>query len=91
MDLELMKTLLAGKRVKKAPSFKNGYALIRTESGLSKVPITPEIRAALGKHEGKQGTVRRSSKGASRIQANGRRYYVAPYPTDVEVVSYRIR
>jgi hypothetical protein len=40
-------------------------------------PATEQVG---GRFYGKQGTIRRSRKGATRIQPNGRRYYIAPEP-----------
>lgn len=90
LDNTLIAALMSGKPAKKRePNYSKGFAMIRTESGLDKVPITPEIRAAIGKFEGKQGSIRRSKKGRTSIRPNGRRYYVPSY-SEVEVVGYKL-
>jgi hypothetical protein len=69
MDKELLRRLMSGEKVKKVPTKK--FAILRDgeKVALGSMPV--------GAYEGKQGTYRRSRKGASRIQPNGSRYYVA--------------
>ncbi len=60
------------------------YMVTNTSEGLVREPFaTSEI----AHYEGKVGTVRRSRKGKTQRQANGRRFYVPNF--DKEVVAYK--
>ena len=73
------------KKVKPA-NYDKGFAMVRTDEGLIKLPLTPEVKASIGRFEGKQGSTRRSSKGRTWIMPNGYVKYIAS--TDMEVVGY---
>lgn len=62
-----------------------GFAMIRGENGLEKVPLS---KLTVGAFEGKTGTLRRSRKGRTYHAPNGQRYYAGQYDTP-EVVSYQ--
>lgn len=64
-----------------------GYAWIKTPQGLDKVSLSA-LKSGVGQYSGKQGTIKRSRKGQTRIQPNGSRYYVNNW--DEEVVSYTL-
>lgn len=78
IDKETLRMLMLPKdkrpKKKKAPNYKKGFALVRTEQGLEKVPLS-QVSYSIGKFEGKQGTTKRSSKGRTSILPNGKRYY----------------
>ena len=63
----------------------DGYALVRTENGLEKLPIA-QAKASLGKFESRQGSIRRSAKGRTRIMPNGYARYNGI--TELDVVAY---
>lgn len=84
MDSELIKLLLAGP-VRKSSTGRKGYALVKTSSGLERVPLKG---LNLGCFEGKQGSIRRSRKGRTTIMPNGFARYV-PYGNPDNVVAYK--
>lgn len=60
-------------KVKRAPNYSKGFALVRGDAGLVKVPINEITK--VGQYEGKQGSIRRSRKGRTWIMPNGYVYY----------------
>lgn len=79
MERELLERLMSGKRPQ---NFKKGYAILNDGSKVTLDSVK------VGGFEGKQGTVKRSRKGASRIQPNGTRQFI---PGSPEVVAYIVR
>lgn len=76
-----------GKRPKvvKPLDFTEGFALVRVDGQLEKWPIA-QAKASLQRFEGKQGSIRRSAKGRTRIMPNGYVKYNAI--TEHDVVAY---
>jgi hypothetical protein len=96
-DTVILANLMGGRKAaqqrEKAAQTENaqGWALIRGEDGLVKVPMTSEIKAAIGRFDSKQGSTRRSKKGRTWIMPNGYSRYINPcYHSGIEVVSYKI-
>lgn len=86
LSTQQINTLLSRKRGR-ASKTRTGMATVRLPDGtLDKVALS--MIGSPGQFEGKQGTVKRSRKGATRIQANGRRYFVQNY--DHDVVWYKV-
>lgn len=84
MDSELIKLLLAGP-VRKSSTSRKGYALIKQNGKLERVPLKG---LNLGHFEGRQGSIRRSRKGRTSIRPNGYVRYV-PYGNPDNVVAYK--
>jgi hypothetical protein len=82
MDNELIKLLLAPRAAKARAA--QPTAIVRGSEGLERASVDS---LAKGQFVGKQGTPRRSRKGATRIAANGRRYYEVAW--DSPVVAYK--
>lgn len=83
---EHIATLLSPKRGQVSKSSTGRQALVRAADGtLDKVAVS--VLSSVGYFEGKQGTIRRSRKGATRIQPNGSRYYCPNF--DQEVIAYQ--
>lgn len=91
ISTELLATLMMPRskrpKVERPLDFSEGFALVRTENGLEKIPIK-QAKASLQRFEGKQGSIRRSAKGRTRIMPNGYVKYNAI--TELDVVSYHI-
>jgi hypothetical protein len=75
-------------KVVKPLDFTDGYALVRVEGKLEKWTIA-QAKSSLGKFEGRQGSIRRSAKGRTRIMPNG--YVRYNSVTEAEVVSYIVK
>jgi len=74
-------------KTKPALDLTKGYAIVRTDAGLETVALS-SVREHIGSFQGKQGSTKRSNKGATRIRPNGRRKYVGS--TDVDVIAYKV-
>jgi len=61
------------------------FMLVKTAQGT--IEAQAFKTAEISKFEGKVGTVRRSRKGRTRRNANGRRYYVRNF--DLDIVAYK--
>lgn len=69
---DLIRELLNKKRHRNSP---RKFALVRTANGVEKFPVSKVKAEALGKFDGKAGTIKRSRKGRTYRKADGSRYY----------------
>jgi hypothetical protein len=82
LDNELLATLLAGKRVKKAPTVsKTDFAILRDGSRVNRKDVDT------GVFYGKQGSARRSRKGRTYRAPNGFNIYIHG---DDNVLAYKV-
>jgi hypothetical protein len=86
MNPELIARLMA------PPSKKSGGYVIVLENGRAvRKPIDKEVARIARSFQGKQGTVRRSSKGRTYIAPNGSRRFTLPYDlARPEVIAYNL-
>jgi hypothetical protein len=91
-DMKVLEQLMLPKhkreKVVKPLDFTRGYALVRTDAGIEKVPMSAEVKASIGKFESRQGTLKRSRKGRTSRMPNGYAKYNSI--TELDVVSYHI-
>lgn len=68
-----------------------GFVMVRNEGELEKQTITKMGDHDFGSFVGKVGSMRRSSKGASRRMPNGRRKYESGWWLEDRVIAYKLK